>query len=146
IAITGSEDKVKGALALGADQAIVAGEDAGKALLAIGGADIIVSTSNSASHVTQAFSGLRENGRLVNLGAVDGPILVRAFELMFPTPQLLGGSQGDRRDLVDLLDLVAAGRVKPKVEAYPLDKINQVLERQEAGKVRFRAVIQHAQR
>jgi D-arabinose 1-dehydrogenase-like Zn-dependent alcohol dehydrogenase len=142
IAITSSQDKVKPALELGADHAVIAGEHAGKALLAVGGADVIVSTSNSAAQVSQAFGGLRPDGRMVNLGALDGPIQVSAFELMFPARRLLGGSQGARRDLVELLDLVAAGKVKTKLETYPLDKINEVRDRQEAGKVRFRAVIQ----
>jgi D-arabinose 1-dehydrogenase-like Zn-dependent alcohol dehydrogenase len=143
IAVTGTEDKVKPALALGADHAIVAGNDAGAALMAIGGADVVLSTSNSAAHVLQAIGGLRPEGKLVILGLPDAPLQLNAMSVMFPIRYVFGGSQGERRDLVQLLDLAAAGKVKPKLETYPLDKINDVLERQEQGKVRFRAVIQH---
>jgi D-arabinose 1-dehydrogenase-like Zn-dependent alcohol dehydrogenase len=143
IAVTGTEDKVKPALALGADHAIVAGKDAGAALMAIGGADVVLSTSNSGAHVAQAIGGLRPEGRLVILGVPDAPLQLNAMSVMFPLRHVLGGSQGERRDLVELLDLAAAGKVKAKLETYPLEKINEVRERQEQGKVRFRAVIQH---
>jgi len=141
VAITGSADKVKPALELGAHQAIPAGDDAGKSLMMVGGADVVVSTSNSAKHVSQVLGGLRPEGRLVNLGALDGPIAVDSFQLMFPPRRLVGASQGHRRDLVELLGLAAAGKVKPKLEVHPLQEINQVLDRQAAGKVRFRSVI-----
>jgi D-arabinose 1-dehydrogenase-like Zn-dependent alcohol dehydrogenase len=144
IAVTGTEDKIAAAKKLGADDAIAAGDDAGKSLMAVGGADVVVSTSNSAKHTSQILGGLRAQGRLVCLGALDGPIQFDAFQLMFPPRRLIGGTQGERRDLVELLDLVAAKKVKPQLETYPLDRINDVRERQEAGKVRFRAVITHA--
>jgi hypothetical protein len=40
-------------------------------------------------------------------------------------------------------ELAAAGKVKPKIETYPLAKVNEVRERLAAGKVRYRAVLQH---
>jgi D-arabinose 1-dehydrogenase-like Zn-dependent alcohol dehydrogenase len=60
---------------------------------------------------------------------------------MFPPRAVIGGTQGPRRDLVDLLALVAKGKVKPRLETYPLDRINEALARQEAGAVRYRAVV-----
>jgi D-arabinose 1-dehydrogenase-like Zn-dependent alcohol dehydrogenase len=141
VAITGSADKVKLAQDLGADAAVPAGDDAGKALMAAGGADVVVSTSNSAKHVSQVLNGLRPEGRLVNLGVLDGALSVDAMQLMFPLRRILGGSQGHRRDLVDLLGLAAAGKVKPALETYPLAQINEVRDRQASGKVRFRSVI-----
>ncbi len=141
VAVTGSESKQAEARSLGADEVVVAGEHAGRSLMAVGGADVILCTTNSAQHVSQALAGLRPGGRLVTAGALDAPIQVQSFELMFPPRTILGGSQGERRDLVDLLDLAAAGKVKPKLEVYPLSDINAVLDRQEAGKVRYRAVL-----
>jgi D-arabinose 1-dehydrogenase-like Zn-dependent alcohol dehydrogenase len=143
VAVTGTEGKRKDALAMGADDVVVAGAHAGKALLAAGGADVVVATTNSAAQVTQAFSGLRPEGRFVNLGALDGPVQVTTADLMFPPKELLGGSQGDRRDLVEILDMLAAGKVKPAVEIYALEKANEVRDRLAAGKVRYRAVLVH---
>jgi D-arabinose 1-dehydrogenase-like Zn-dependent alcohol dehydrogenase len=37
-----------------------------------------------------------------------------------------------------------SGKVVPRLELYPLERVNHVRERLEAGKVRYRAVLVHA--
>ena len=58
-----------------------------------------------------------------------------------PGPEL-GSMQNHRRDLVEALELAASGRVRPWIERYPLEKANEVRDRLEAGKVRYRAVLE----
>ena len=41
--------------------------------------------------------------------------------------------------VIDILNLVAAGKVKPKLEIYKFDEINSVLARLTEGRVRYRA-------
>src|SRR6185312_13275669 len=50
-AITGREDKRAELRGLGADEVLVAGDDPGKALNDAGGADIVLSTTNSAKQI-----------------------------------------------------------------------------------------------
>jgi D-arabinose 1-dehydrogenase-like Zn-dependent alcohol dehydrogenase len=50
------------------------------------------------------------------------------------------GSQDERSDLIEALELVASGKVRPVVEAYPLPQVNEVRARLEAGQFRYRAV------
>jgi D-arabinose 1-dehydrogenase-like Zn-dependent alcohol dehydrogenase len=128
---------------MGAD-AVVVGGDAGAALRDAGGADVILSTTNSAKQIAAAFTGLRPGGRLVNLGVPDGPLTIDARTLMWGQRQIRGSSQDERSDLYEILTLAAAGKVKPRLELYPLARINEVRARLEAGKMRYRAVIQHA--
>jgi D-arabinose 1-dehydrogenase-like Zn-dependent alcohol dehydrogenase len=78
-ALTGTAAKKDEAKKLGATDVIVATGDLGAALLAAGGADVILGTTNSAAHATQALSGLRPEGRFVNMGALDGPIQADAL-------------------------------------------------------------------
>ena len=144
VAITGQADKKAELKGLGADDVLVARDDPGKALTEAGGADVVLSTTNSARQVSSAFAGLRPGGRFVNMGLTDGPISVDPMVLMFGQRQLRGSSQDERRDLFEALTLVALGKVKPTIEAYPLERANEVRERLEAGKVRYRAVLQHA--
>jgi D-arabinose 1-dehydrogenase-like Zn-dependent alcohol dehydrogenase len=144
VAITGQADKKKELTGLGADEVVLAGDDPGKALRDAGGADIILSTTNSARQVSAAFHGLRPGGRFVNMGLPDGAISIDPMVLMFGQRQLRGSSQDERSDLFEALSLVARGKVKPILETYPLARINQALERLVAGQVRYRAVIQHA--
>jgi D-arabinose 1-dehydrogenase-like Zn-dependent alcohol dehydrogenase len=145
IAVTGRADKKKELLALGADDVVVGGDEPGPALRDAGGADIILSTTNSARQIASAFAALRPGGRLINMGVADGPIAIDPMALMWGQRELRGSSQDERSDLFEALQLVASGKVKPQIEAYPLSKANEVRERLAAGKVRYRAVLQHAE-
>lgn len=143
-AITGQADKRQELQKLGADEIVLTGEDVGKSLQSVGGADIILSTTNSAKQISQALSGLRPGGRLINMGLADGKIEVDPMTLMFGQRELRGSSQDERSDLYEALQLAAQGKVKPMLETYPLSEINAVRDRLAAGKVRYRAVLQHA--
>jgi D-arabinose 1-dehydrogenase-like Zn-dependent alcohol dehydrogenase len=146
LALTGQPNKKKELAELGADDVIVSGDDIGKTLNAAGGADVILSTTNSAKQVSQAFNGLRPGGRLVNMGVTDGPLSIDALVALQGQRQLRGSSQDERSDLFEALQWVAKGKVKPRIELYPLEKVNEVLPRLQAGEVRYRAVFQHAAR
>jgi D-arabinose 1-dehydrogenase-like Zn-dependent alcohol dehydrogenase len=145
-AVTGQADKKAELTAFGADDMLVAGSgaDPGAVLRDAGGADVIVSTTNSAKQIAAAFGGLRIGGRFVNLGVPDGPLVIDHRTLMWGQRQFRGSSQDERADLHEALALAAAGKVKAKVELYPLARVNEARERLQAGKVRYRAVLQHA--
>jgi D-arabinose 1-dehydrogenase-like Zn-dependent alcohol dehydrogenase len=143
-AITGQVDKEKELRELGADEVILAGDDPGKSLRDAGGADIVLSTTNSAKQVASTFGGMRPGGRLINMGLPDAAIPIDPMALMFGKRQLRGSTQDERSDLREALLLVARGKVKPILETYPLDRVNDARERLESGKVRYRAVLQLA--
>ena len=140
-ALTGSANKVDEAKKLGADEVIVSKDDFGKALADAGGADVILSTTNSAAQASQAAKGLRPEGRFVNMGLLDAPLQIDPFQFLSMQCRVVGSTQNERLDLVEALELVAAKKVKPMLEVSPLDKANEVRERLEAGKVRYRAVL-----
>ncbi len=146
VALTGQADKDAELRALGADEVLVAGDDPGAVLRDAGGADVILSTTNSARQISAALKGLRPGGRLINMGVADGPISIDPMALMMGQRQVRGSTQDERRDLYEALGFVAAGKVKPRIEAYPLEDANAALDRLAAGKVRYRAVLQHASR
>jgi len=144
VAITSQADKRQELKALGADEVVLAGDDPGAALSAAGGADIVLSTTNSARHISSAFRGLRPGGRLINMGLADGPITIEPMTLMFGQRELRGSTQDERADLREALVHLAQGRVKPLIETYPLEQVNAARERLESGKARYRVVLQHA--
>ena len=141
LALTGTAAKKDEAKKLGAGEVIVATGDLGAALLAAGGADVILGTTNSAAHATQALSGLRPEGRFVSMGALDGPIQADSGLLLSRQAKIIGSMQNHRRDLFEALELAAAGKVRAQIETYPLEKANEVRDRLAAGKVRYRAVL-----
>lgn len=143
IAVTSSDDKKAEAKRFGADEVVVARDEPGKALKALGGVDVILSTTENVAQIANAFTGLKRGGRLVSVGAPSQPIPVNPMNLIMGQVQLVGSTQGPRRDLVDALKLSAKGKVKPMLELYPLEKVNDVLQRLMDGKVRYRAILQH---
>lgn len=140
VAVTGNPSKKDEARQLGADE-VVAGDDIGKGLLQRGGADVVLCTTNSVKQVAQALEGLRAEGRLVNMGVTGEPLSFDLGVLMWRQSRIIGSSQKHRRDMVEVLDLAARGKVKPALEVYPLSKVNEVRDRLEQGKVRYRAVL-----
>lgn len=143
VAVTSSEDKRNLALELGADEVVVTGAHAGKALWRAGGVDILLGTSNSMEQTSQALFGLRPEGRLVLMAISEEAVNLHAGLMLVRQLSVKGSMQNRRADLMEALQLVADGKVKMKLELYPLEKINDAFARLEAGKVRFRAVIQH---
>jgi D-arabinose 1-dehydrogenase-like Zn-dependent alcohol dehydrogenase len=130
---------------MGAHEVLVGGQEPGSAMQDAGGFDVVLSTTNASKQVASAFGGLRFGGRLVNMGVTtDGPIPIDPMVALSGQRQLRGSSQDERSDLVEALELVAAGKVKPALELYPLEKANEVRDRLAAGKVRYRAVLLHA--
>jgi uncharacterized zinc-type alcohol dehydrogenase-like protein len=69
------------------------------------------------------------------------PVNLSLGQLIGTRTQLLVSTQGPRRDLVDALHMLATRKVKPVLEVYGLDRVNEVLERLAANKVRYRAVL-----
>jgi D-arabinose 1-dehydrogenase-like Zn-dependent alcohol dehydrogenase len=122
---------------LGADEIV---RD-GKSLAAVGGADVILSTSNSAKSMIDSIQGLRPDGRLVAMGADAEPISVALLDLISKRIRIIGSQQNGPEYLYEALDFVAQGRVKTIVETYPLAEAAKAYERVAEGKARFRAVL-----
>ncbi len=141
IAITGSADKQQDAQEFGADEVLVVKEHPGKELLEKGGADIILSFSPSMKQNSQAMEGLLPGGRLVTTAVSTEPIQGDPVQMLFKQTSILGSAHNDPADLVDILQLAATGKVKPKLETYGIEEINHVMTRLVEGKVRHRAVI-----
>lgn len=143
LAITGQESKRAELKTFGADDVVLTGDDIGKSLQDLGGVDVILSTTNSAKQIASAFDGLRPGGRLMNMGVADGPLTVNALPLLARQRELRGSTLDERSDLAEALAFLAQGKIKPKIETYPLAQVNAVRDRLDAGKVRYRAVLLH---
>ena len=141
IGVTANENKRGEILALGADDVLVIREHAGHELAAMGGADIVLSTTNNMRHNSELLLGIRDEGKLISMAISPEPITVDPLHLLSHQISLVGSQQSSRADLVEVLALAARGKVKPGVEVYAPEEINKVMERLEAGHVRYRAVL-----
>jgi alcohol dehydrogenase/propanol-preferring alcohol dehydrogenase len=143
VAITNSANKEKDAREMGADEVLVVKDHAGQDLQDMGGADIVLSFSPSMKQNSQVLQGLRPNGRLVTTAVSADPIQADPIPMLFKQTSIIGSAQNDIEDLIDILQLAAAGKVRPVLETYRTDEINTVIQRLMEGKVRHRAVISH---
>lgn len=141
VGITTSESKRAEIIGLGADAVLAVRDHAGKELADLGGVDVILSTTNNMRHNSQLVEGLRDEGKLISMAISESRIEVDPLYLLSHQISITGSQQCGRGDLVEILELAGTGRVKPKVELYPPQEINAVMERLAAGKVRYRAVL-----
>jgi D-arabinose 1-dehydrogenase-like Zn-dependent alcohol dehydrogenase len=140
IALTSAADKVASLKALGADEVVVIDQHAGRELRDRGGADIILATSNNMKQTGQALSGLRDAGTLVSMAVGDEPFQVKPTLALTRQLTIKGSSMNQRADIIEVLDLLARGRIRPVLEVYRLEEANTVFERLDRGAVRYRAV------
>ena len=64
--------------------------------------------------------------------------------MLFKQTSIIGSAHNDPGDTIDIVHLVADGKVKLWLETYPIGDLNRVLTRLEEGKVRHRAVVVQA--
>lgn len=141
IAVTSSAAKRGEALELGADEVLVVRNHAGRELMNVGGADIVLSTSNNMRQNSEIVAGIRPEGRLVSMAIEKDPIQIDPLLLLDRQISVIGSQQSGREDIVEILELAAADKVKPKLELYRMEEINRVMQRLDEGLVRYRSVI-----
>ena len=141
IGITSRPEKRKEILGFGAHDVLVVKEHAGKELAAAGGADIVLSTSNAMRQNSEVIEGIRHDGTFVSMAIANERIEIDPLYLLDHQISVIGSQQCGRGDLVEVLELAAQGKVKPAIEVYPLDAIDDVMARLAAGDVRYRAVL-----
>ncbi len=136
-AVTHSADKHDLARQLGADQVVADGAG----LKAAGGADVILHTSNSHAAVLGAMEGLRPWGKVVMMGIATDELAVPALPLVSNSHQIIGSAHNGLEYLVEALDFVARGEVRPMIELFGKERVAEAYEKVAAGDVRFKAVV-----
>ncbi|KAJ5909235.1 NADP-dependent alcohol dehydrogenase 7 [Penicillium taxi] len=143
VAISRRADKKEDALKLGADEYIATAEDADWAKKHERSLDLIICTvSSSKMPIVEYCSMLRPHGAFVQLGAPeDGGLELPAFSLIAKGIKLAGSMIGSPAEIREMLDLVAAKKIKPWIEERPMKDANQAILDMTAGKARYRLVL-----
>jgi propanol-preferring alcohol dehydrogenase len=139
-----SPDKRATALDLGADAAVdpSAPDAAEQVQAATGGrgAAAVVDVVGSDESLAFAASSLGFEGHLVIVGLAGGSVPFSFFT--WPPESIVTTSHwGTRTELEEVVALAREGRLRIDVERAPLDAINDVFARLEAGQVAGRAVL-----
>lgn len=148
IALTRSEAKRPSLLAAGAAHALVAAEGADfsadvRAITTDWGVDVVIDTVGSRVFAP-AFKALALGGRYVMVGQLfREEISINPALIFFKRAQILGVGSVRRDQLEDVVALVAAGRLHPKVaQVFPLEAAAEAHTLVESGQTVGRVVLQ----
>jgi D-arabinose 1-dehydrogenase-like Zn-dependent alcohol dehydrogenase len=115
--------------------------DAAAELKKLGGAKVILSTAPSGKAMSALVDGLGANGVLLVIGAGPDPIAVTAAQLIFGNKAVKGWASGTAPDSEDTLRFSEYTGVRPMIEKFPLEKVNEAFARMSSGKAQFRVVL-----
>ncbi len=139
-AFTSSENKFDEALGFGARH--VASSRDSQALRKLAGTiDLLIVTVNAPLDWEALISTLAPNGRIHFVGAVLEPVPVSAMSLIFGQKSVSGSPTGSPVEIETMLRFAARQQITPQTEHFPMSQINEAFERLEAGKARYRIVL-----
>jgi len=141
-AFTSSESKRDEALDMGAHQ-VVNSRNEGQLEKIAGSLDFILSTVNVDLNWPAFLNVLGPKGRLHTVGAVLTPIPVAAFSLITGQKSVSGSPLGSPATIRKMLDFCARHRIAPVTEHFPMSQVNEALARLEAGKARYRIILEN---
>ncbi|HVJ86003.1 MAG TPA: NAD(P)-dependent alcohol dehydrogenase [Caulifigura sp.] len=139
-AFTSNESKFQEARGFGAHH-VVSSRDSSAIQKLAGTMDLLIVTVNVPMDWASLIGSLAPNGRMHIVGAVLEPIPVAAFPLIMGQRSISGSPTGSPVDLDDMLTFAARHKVLPQTEHFPMSRINEAFEHLEAGKARYRIVL-----
>jgi uncharacterized zinc-type alcohol dehydrogenase-like protein len=139
-AFTSSEDKKKEALELGAHHTINS-RNPDEIEAAAGRFAMILSTVNVKLDWNAYVGTLQPKGRLHFVGATMEPLDLGVFPLLMAQRSVSGSPVGSPATIATMLDFAARHSVKPVIETFRFDQVNEALARLRSGKARYRIVL-----
>ncbi|HZQ67840.1 MAG TPA: alcohol dehydrogenase [Terriglobales bacterium] len=142
VAIGRGKDKEELVRTLGAHDYIDAAEgEPAEQLKKMGGARVILSTAPDAKSMSALQFGLKPAGELLVIGAPAEPISVNVGDLLGGRKTVQGWPSGTSKDSEDTLQFSAQSGVRPMIEKFPMEKVNEAYQRMISGQARFRVVL-----
>ncbi|MGC1550306.1 MAG: NAD(P)-dependent alcohol dehydrogenase [Rhodanobacter sp.] len=140
-AFTSTMAKADEARSFGAHH-VVASRDANAIKAIAGSLDLLLVTVNVPMDWNAFIGTLAPKGRMHVVGAVLEPIPVAAFSLIMGQRDISGSPTGSPIDIATMLAFAARHDIRPQVEMFPMNKVNEALAHLEAGNARYRIVLE----
>ncbi|KAJ2083421.1 hypothetical protein H4R24_000800 [Coemansia sp. RSA 988] len=106
--------------------------------------DYLLVTSNSkANQYNEFISWMRYQGVVVILALPEGHMQFSPFEFVLNEVGITGSLIGGHRIIDKVLELAVEHNIRPVIEKYPIDRVNEALKHMEDGKARYRIVLTH---
>lgn len=139
-AFTSNPDKAEEARAFGAHH-VVASRDARALHAAAGSLDLLIVTVNAAMDWNALLGTLDKKGRMHVVGVVPEPIPVPASMLIGGQRDVSGSPTGSPVEIAQMLAFAARHDIRPQIERFPMSRVNDAIAHLEAGKARYRIVL-----
>lgn len=139
-AFTSTDTKRDEALAMGAHNTINS-RDSDAIGAAAGRFDLVISTVNVKLDWNAYLGTLRPRGRLHFVGATLEPLDVGAFSLIGGQRSISGSPVGNPSVISDMLEFAARHGIKPVIETFRFDQVNEAMDRLRSGEARYRIVL-----
>jgi uncharacterized zinc-type alcohol dehydrogenase-like protein len=139
-AFTSSEPKKQEALNLGAHRTVNSRDPAAFKATA-GQLDLIISTVNVKLDWGSYLETLSPRGRLHFAGATLEPIDVGVMSLIMQQRTISGSPVGSPATIARMLEFTARHDIKPVIERFTFDQVNEAMEHLRQGKARYRIVL-----
>ena len=91
--------------------------------------------------MSSLIDGLGPNGKLIVVGAGPDPIEVTPAQLIFGSKTIEGWASGTPAASEDTLNFCVLSGVRPMIEIYPFEEVEQAYARMLSGKAEFRVVL-----
>lgn len=140
-AFTSSEHKKTEALSMGAHHTIDSrsGEDIAAAA---GRFDMVLSTVNVKLDWNLYLQTLKPKGRLHFVGATLEPLDIGVFGLIMGQRSISGTAVGSPATIATMLNFARQHDVKPIIEKFTFDQVNEALDHLRSGKAKYRIVLE----
>src|SRR5262249_36945233 len=103
--------------------------------------DLLMVAANAPLNWDALISSLAPNGRLHFVGFVTEPVPVGAISLIMGQRSISGSPIGSPVAMEMMLEFAARHNITPQTEHFPMSRINEAFERLEAGKARYRIIL-----
>jgi D-arabinose 1-dehydrogenase-like Zn-dependent alcohol dehydrogenase len=107
----------------------------------LGGAKVILATAPNAKAMAGLIGGLGVDGKLLVVGAPHDPLEVPVPLLLMARRNLQGWPSGTAMDSEDTLRFSSRTGVRPMIEKFPLEEVNEAFARMMSGDAQFRVVL-----
>jgi alcohol dehydrogenase, propanol-preferring len=106
------------------------------------GVDVAIDFVSSPATLEAAFAALAKGGRLVTLAGHGGRFTVEASQMLRKEIEILGSRYATRSEVIESLELVARGELRPMVtEKRPLEEAEALHERLDQAAITGRAAL-----
>jgi D-arabinose 1-dehydrogenase-like Zn-dependent alcohol dehydrogenase len=111
------------------------------ALQKLGGARVALATAPDSESISGLVEGLAPGGQLLVVGVSPEPLNIAPLQLIVTRRNVQGWPSGTAMDSEDTLRFSALSGVRPMIERYPLEKVDEAYQQMISGKARFRVVL-----